>query len=587
MNVAVSKSDYRTAATIIPQVIRPGRSSLRTTFQLGADVVIPQQMTVDGVFTGAANVVMDWLDAKFPQTLSKSARNLEDFDMDHHGQQQLSGVSLPDDGLWSVRLVQPDAPYKDRCAVAGRTWMTELALHRTASRIRIGIRVHCASAPYATEPITLTRPRVVINLSRMFGLHEVRLLDGQPWMLTSPDDLCALYDLLIHEQRTLPVILLTQPDKRQWPIAISDYLLDEALLAKRTQGMAHVVCMPMDLGFAWTERVGKVWSAFHGATRTYYPRLNLDEDLPTAHPRILPDRVLFWRYNDQEGEDAFASLLIDKMSEYAATKTLDWGGCLFLADARTRRAEVAGERIKKDIQTQSRAGVTVLRAKMNELQKAHDEEVEALKAKIAEAQKDVEEFDDLTIQYKQEAERYARENRRLQCKNDALRMAVEAKTGKSTEDDLEIPDNYDDMPEWVEEHFTGRLVLHPRAIQGIKKAKYNDILLVYQCLILLAREYRNMRLGYDDAKQEWEDELARRKLRYDPSITGSRAGEQGETYFVCHPPGSNRRRALERHLCKGSTKDDQYCLRIYFFWDDDSSQVVVGWLPSHLDTRAS
>ncbi len=54
MIMAVSTSDYRTAAIITPQVIRPGRSSLRTTFQLAADVTIPQGMTADDVFLGAA-----------------------------------------------------------------------------------------------------------------------------------------------------------------------------------------------------------------------------------------------------------------------------------------------------------------------------------------------------------------------------------------------------------------------------------------------------------------------------------------------------------------------------------------------------
>jgi hypothetical protein len=42
---------------------------------------------------------------------------------------------------------------------------------------------------------------------------------------------------------------------------------------------------------------------------------------------------------------------------------------------------------------------------------------------------------------------------------------------------------------------------------------------------------------------------------------------------------------LDLHLRKGSTKDDQYCLAIDFFWDDQEQQVVVGWLPGHLDNR--
>lgn len=588
MSAQTAGSDYRSAATLIPHVIRPGRSSVRSTFQFAAGMNVPNGNTVDAVFEGAAHVAMDWMDAKLPQSLPKQARDLESFDVDHYGQQQVSGVSLAADGLWSVRLVQPDAPYGSRPAVAGRTWTTEMSLHKSADGVRLGVRVLCASAPYATEPITLTRPRVIIDLARKFGLQEIRPLDGQPWMLATEEDVRALYDLLIDDRRTLPIILLTEPDRRQWQVKLADYVLDEQLLARRTQGMAHVVCMPMRLGFIWTEMVGKVWSAFYGAVRTYNPRANLDDDSPFAHPRVLADRVLFWRYDDQQGESAFASFLIDKMAEHAAVKSVRWEQCLFFADARSRRAEIARERIKLELQQQSRKGsASAIQAQIDALQEAHEEEIEALRAKIAEAQKDVEEFDDLASQYKAEAERVSRENRSLQSQNDALRLAVEKKTGASADADTPIPETYDDMADWVEDHLTGRLILHPRAIQGIKKGAYEDIKIVYKALYLLADVYRNMRIGYDGAKEDWERSLRELELRFGGSIKRERAGEHGETYFVRYPLGTSQRQFLEFHLRKGSTKDDRYCLGIYFFWDDETQQVVVGWLPSHLETRAT
>jgi len=66
-----------------------------------------------------------------------------------------------------------------------------------------------------------------------------------------------------------------------------------------------------------------------------------------------------------------------------------------------------------------------------------------------------------------------------------------------------------------------------------------------------------------------------------------RAGEQGKTYFVRFPTHTDTPRFLEFHLRKGATKDVRYCLAIYFFWDEDTQQVIVGWLPSHLETRAT
>lgn len=588
MTATALVSNYRTDATIAPFLTRPGRSSVRSTFQLAADLAMPPGTTAEQAFRAAGHIATDWLQEKFPQNFPRVAAELDSFELEHYGQQEVSCLRIPEDGLWSARLVQPDAPYKDRPAVAGRTWTTELALHLWERKARFGIRVLCASAPYAVEPITLTRPRVVLDMANRLGLSEIRVLDGQPWMLKSNSDLDALLALLVDSRRTMPVILLTQPDKRRWHVKVLDYMLDELELARRMQGLAHVVCMPMALGYAWTDLVGKVWSAYLGAVRTYYPKLDLNEDAPYASPSVLADRIVFWRYNDQEGESAFASFLLDKLAEFTAGKSVDWGKCLFFADARTRRAEIARKRLQAELQKHSQVdALAELRSRLDILQGAHHEEVAALKAKIAEAQSDAKEYDDLASQYKKATEQSERDNQNLRHRNDALRAALEAKTGSSADAELDIPDNYGDMPDWVEKRLAGRLAFHPRAVQGIKKARYGDVALVYQCLLLLANEYRDMRMGHSGAKKAWEVGLQRHELRFGGSITKDRAGEQGETYFVRYPIGSSQRQFLEFHLRRGSTKDDRYCLGIYFFWDKATSQVVVGWLPNHLDTRAT
>jgi hypothetical protein len=76
------------------------------------------------------------------------------------------------------------------------------------------------------------------------------------------------------------------------------------------------------------------------------------------------------------------------------------------------------------------------------------------------------------------------------------------------------------------------------------------------------------------------------QLKDGGSIDPGRAGEHGSTYFVNYPIGSLTTRFLENHLrCGGNTRDPKRCLAIYYFWDDDSQQVVVGWLPGHLENR--
>jgi hypothetical protein len=41
------------------------------------------------------------------------------------------------------------------------------------------------------------------------------------------------------------------------------------------------------------------------------------------------------------------------------------------------------------------------------------------------------------------------------------------------------------------------------------------------------------------------------------------------------------------HVKKGNSREARNCLRIYFFWDEEREQVVVGHLPAHLTTSQS
>lgn len=141
------------------------------------------------------------------------------------------------------------------------------------------------------------------------------------------------------------------------------------------------------------------------------------------------------------------------------------------------------------------------------------------------------------------------------------------------------------MEEWINQYYPNKLYLHPRAKRSLKDASYSDVKLVYRCLKLLATSYYNYRLGlisYDDFMTSCK--------QVDPgldergAIADIAAGMQGETYFVRY---NGRKQKLERHLAKGSNKDRRFCLRIYYFWDEQDQLIVIGDLPHHLDTSAT
>lgn len=465
--------------------------------------------------------------------------------------------------------MQPDAPYQDRLAVAGRVWTTEVALARQGSGLRFGIRVFCASLPYAIQEIALTRPRVVVELALQFELRDVHAIKSQPWHISSEGELERFRDLLLDRKRSLPVYLLTQPNEEKLGLHTAPFLLDADDLARRTFGLAHVVTLPNDLGFRWTNMVGKPWSAYLGAVRTYRPGLRFEEDRPTDHPLAIADRILAFQYRDLKSETAFADFLEDQALSHSASKRVSWAPCLFYADAVRLRAELTRRA------TNDAAGLIVL----------YEEEITALKEGLAKADAEAEAFNDDAIAAERDRDGYIDENRRLRVLIDSLRHALEAKTGESADSQTPIPNDYDEVSEWAEEYLAGRVVLHQRAVRSLKDARYEDPQLVCRALLLLANEFRNMKLGYEGANEWFEQGCAEMGLDFGGSISRERAGEEGDTYFIRYPSHSGEPRFLEYHLRKGSSKDQRYCLAIYFLWDDKTNQVIIGSLPAHLENR--
>jgi hypothetical protein len=271
------------------------------------------------------------------------------------------------------------------------------------------------------------------------------------------------------------------------------------------------------------------------------------------------------------GEGPFTDFLVERIFQRMAVGRFDWGGLLFVPEARTKHAEVAREKVTDE----------------REWKPLYEEQIAALNAKVAELETEAEEYSDDAIRAGKERDAFKEDNRQLRYQVDALRQALSEKTGGASETEIEIPISYDDMQEWVNRHLTGRVVLHSRALRGLKDAVYEDIELVYRGLLLLANEYRNQQLGRDGANDTFNRRCTELGLNFARAITRERAGEQGDEYFVRYPTASSSKQLLEWHLRKGKTKDDRHTLAIYFFWDDHTEQVVVGWLPSHLTNRMS
>jgi hypothetical protein len=109
--------------------------------------------------------------------------------------------------------------------------------------------------------------------------------------------------LLLSPDRSLPLVVVTQPPNSD------DYPIDPAKLARDTQGLAHVFCLPPMMTYNLSDLLGKSLSVFQGAVRTYYAGFSADSD-PWQHHLVLPQRIAEWEDEDGgTGPSAFEQFL--------------------------------------------------------------------------------------------------------------------------------------------------------------------------------------------------------------------------------------------------------------------------------------
>ena len=138
------------------------------------------------------------------------------------------------------------------------------------------------------------------------------------------------------------------------------------------------------------------------------------------------------------------------------------------------------------------------------------------------------------------------------------------------------------LPAWADANID-RVVVMPRALAEAKKATYESAELVHQGLELLAVTYTGVKAN-TVRREALKEGALRLGLFIGGSVDPSRAGMEGDEYFVNY---GGRRRFLDQHLGRGNSRDPRYAMRIYFFFDDETGRVVVGWLPSHLSNSMS
>ena len=457
----------------------------------------------------------------------------------------------------------------------GREWLTEVEVIARDEKALLGIKVSYTTpegADYNRNIFSV--PTFIWEILNKNGFSDVRELKQSVFEADSEEKLNELYDLLVDKNRIFPVVVIT--DLKNDEDSTSPIISPEDLLY-RAGIIAHVVHIPCELCFSWKNKVGYMWDVYNGAVRTYYENLNFDDDNFYEHPLFTAQRIAACEYVSDNGEDligatAFMELLIEKLRNRNTRLRIDWRGRghKFLETA-LREADSEQLKFHND--------------KMNSLEKTWEELCKEERERFEKEKNNLE--DELLDAYekseqlKKDFERARGQIYSLECRIESLKQKL--LDAGNAEEIIPAECTYEYIPQWVKEYFPTTLYLSPRAKRSLKQACYKDVRLVYRALELLGTEYWQMKTGLLDkaAFEEKCHELDNVKVNA-LTITDSRAGERDDVYFIEY---RGKRRKLELHLKKGDDREEKNCLRIYYFWDDENSVVVIGSLPGHLETR--
>lgn len=182
-------------------------------------------------------------------------------------------------------------------SAGARGWRVQVFLVETGGITRLHATLLTGGGLGARSVDRAGAPDLVHDLVDSPGLTDYGWrLRAQPWIVRDLESVEELVLLLADPERTRPVFVtglaVHETDAETAAIDVAD-------LAWRTVGLAHVVVLTGPMTFALSERLGRRFSVFGNAVRTYRPGCVLDRE-ETEHPMALADTVKEWRGGSRE-----------------------------------------------------------------------------------------------------------------------------------------------------------------------------------------------------------------------------------------------------------------------------------------------
>lgn len=616
------------ARSSMPRIL--SKSVRYPTYQLYA-VATNTKETADNHLIISALSVLEWLRTKFrefeiPEAflapppdayLTVSINDLKSAHIDYG--YTVETVCIPEDKIWSFRLIEPDlsTQWKDgveiSTAIPGRVFETNIAFRVIGTTMYMGVEL-IVSEPENTgeeKQAAVLRPAVVSVLAENsnLGLSAGYLLENRLWELNSKERHKQLRENL--KKWMVPAVVFCDciPERStekqsvqkfevvlgKPPIDLSQMLKQTGFsqnipshqvmgTAKKDTIVASTPSVPYDTELFARTRLAYAHS-FHLPVDQFESFSKIHQidvksgDILFLEPYELGAGVLKYEYSKASRDNNFSELMT-LSRDYLRKKSVSFGSVVFLSGAKkmlSERYKKANLSVDDTINDYEERIQTLCEMHKNELMERNDK-IQQQANKITRLKNQLDNADAQIEDIRSQATREIEEAHKMVA-NMAERMEYFESLPKRPKTPQEIPG-------WVRNRFIGRLEFHQRAVRLIQDVSASDIDMQLLCdaIEYLAREYRDLKAG----NIKWDDVTKRCSEKYGRpfEVTGC-----GDTAIEMYPnqykikyktgfKGKPVETPLDEHLKVGNTAGN--LIRIYFLYDAERKVIVVGSLPHHL-----
>ena len=516
---------------------------------IGRLPIAPAQSSSE-VLIRARDLAIDWLARKkrLPLTAEATAGGSWDYEDDRSS---LAAMIESSPGLWAVRLEDPCSE------VSGRQWRVELAIAEAGpdEGPALGCTLSVLVPPGVQSTIDPTVPALVRDIARSIGIFDDgRRLDGLVWAVERPAEVDTLLSLLENQERTRAVVIISLPNHGQT-------FIDSHRLASELAGLAHVVTIGPDVAQTLSQRYGRSLAVFGNAIRLYRTNFDPDIDSFTRHPLFTSDRwsdranSLHWAIRfDAVQETVARPDEARDMPSFSVIRRVAANRRLQEALKRPAGSEVNVDEIKRDLENLRDDAQSWQSLAFEEERKRKDAEIA-----LAEARSRLWQY-----------------NARIQVLEHEREQAGIVDLAPT-----DWPDSFDELSDWCQRYLIGKVVVTGQAVRAARRSAFLEPALAYRALYHLATDYWSMRVDGGSEQQEKcksaESALGLSRSPVGAALRNHRLEDQYRTTY------EGRVYELDQHLAGADSRNQQYCLRVYFAWDPEDQLVIVGHLPTHLD----